>query len=84
MSELSLYVSDNVESVAYSQEMQDFSGKNATWELDEWVINHVKLFFQRAKVDEKIKKLVLQDKLVFFLHLLGLDTAGHTIKPHSL
>lgn len=84
MSELSLYFSDNVESVAYSQEMQDFSGKNAAWELDEWVINHVKLFFQRAKQDQKLKELVHQDKLVFFLHLLGLDTAGHTIKPHSL
>ncbi|KAH8402153.1 hypothetical protein KR009_010162, partial [Drosophila setifemur] len=56
----------------------DFSPGYETYELDEWVFRRVKLLLQR-------KGLVLKraQSAIFFLHLLGLDTAGHVHKPGS-
>jgi len=40
-------------------------------------------FLSSAKVNSSIKKVISRDKLIFFLHLLGLDTNGHAYKPYS-
>ncbi|XP_004522544.1 GPI ethanolamine phosphate transferase 1 [Ceratitis capitata] len=60
---------------AYDHEL-DFSGRDKTYELDEWVFRRVRQLLTRKRAD-----LVEQDKIIFFLHLLGLDTAGHVHKP---
>ena len=70
--------------MSYSADDEDFSGKDLSWKLDEWVFEHVKEFFKKATLDQNLSSLLHKDKIVFFLHLLGLDTAGHTIKPQSL
>lgn len=70
--------------MSYSQDDEDFSGKESSWKLDKWVFDHVKQFFGEALKNPEQNDLLHQDKLVFFLHLLGLDTAGHTVKPHSM
>lgn len=70
--------------MSYSPDDEDFSGKDSSWKLDTWVFDHVKKFFNKAMVDQNLNNLLHQDKIVLFLHLLGLDTAGHTIKPHSV
>ncbi|XP_055690262.1 GPI ethanolamine phosphate transferase 1 [Lutzomyia longipalpis] len=65
---------------SYTNEDVDFSGRNrSTIWLDEWVFSRVKEFLLR-NVTEELKK---SDRVVFFLHLLGLDTAGHVHKPNS-
>jgi len=40
-------------------------------------------FLSSAKVNNSINEMISKDKLVFFLHLLGLDTNGHAYKPYS-
>ncbi|XP_013103953.2 GPI ethanolamine phosphate transferase 1 [Stomoxys calcitrans] len=62
---------------SYSHEL-DFSGKEKTYELDQWVFQRVKKLLAR-----KSQELQHEQKVIFFLHLLGLDTAGHVHKPGS-
>nr|CAD7406839.1 unnamed protein product [Timema poppensis] len=74
---------DHVLTEMYGPEVEDFSGQNKTSVLDTWVFDRVELFLHSAKSDPVLSDKLQQDKLVFFLHLLGLDTAGHSHKPHS-
>uniref|UniRef100_A0A1A9W9X4 GPI ethanolamine phosphate transferase 1 n=1 Tax=Glossina brevipalpis TaxID=37001 RepID=A0A1A9W9X4_9MUSC len=62
---------------AYNNEL-DFWGNVKTYELDKWVFSRVTEFLKR-----KPKILPKLDKVYFFLHLLGLDTAGHIHKPQT-
>ncbi|XP_037902929.1 GPI ethanolamine phosphate transferase 1 [Hermetia illucens] len=56
----------------------DFSGKEKTYQLDMWV-------FSRARdyIVQNAARLKSESRIVFFFHLLGLDTAGHVHKPGS-
>lgn len=51
--------------------------------MDVWVFDHVKELFKNATMDPQLNSMLRQKKVVFFLHLLGLDTNGHGFKPHS-
>ena len=55
---------------AYDHDL-DFSGREKTFELDKWVFDRVAVLLKR-----KGKELSEKNQLIFFLHLLGLDTAG--------
>lgn len=70
----------NVRSYSYSPEEEDFSGKMSTSLLDVWVFDKLTKFFSDPHVD---KLNVRNHQVIFFLHLLGLDSAGHTHKPYS-
>ncbi|KAI7850090.1 Phosphatidylinositolglycan class N-domain-containing protein [Circinella umbellata] len=72
---------DSVETFMYPPEYEDFSGEAS--HLDTWVFDHVKELFENAKKDENLDNKLRQNKIVFFLHLLGLDTNGHAFRPHS-
>lgn len=74
-------VPGRVDDATYGAEFEDFS-KDAT-ELDFWVFDRVKQLFKDAQTDPKLNAQLRQDKLVFFLHLLGLDTTGHAYRPYS-
>ncbi|KAK5708710.1 Glycosyl phosphatidyl inositol anchor synthesis [Elasticomyces elasticus] len=74
-------VSGRVTDDTYGAEFEDFS-KDAT-ELDYWVFDKVKQLFEDAKTDADLNARLRQDKVVFFLHLLGLDTTGHAYRPYS-
>jgi hypothetical protein len=39
--------------------------------------------FQNASSNDSLDSELRADKVVFFLHLLGLDTTGHSYRPHS-
>jgi phosphatidylinositol glycan class N len=56
--------------------------KDAT-QLDLWVLDKLLALFSRARSDLSIDRVMRQPKTVFFLHLLGLDTTGHSYRPHS-
>lgn len=70
-----------VEAHTYDSELEDFS-KDAL-HLDYWVFDHVKELFAEAATNRTLNKALREDKIVFFLHLLGLDTAGHSHRPYS-
>ncbi|KAG5439096.1 hypothetical protein PCANB_001394 [Pneumocystis canis] len=70
-----------VETFMYGKEMEDFS-KDSTI-LDTWVFDKVIELFKNSTSNITIKKALSQDKIIFFLHLLGLDTAGHSYRPYS-
>ena len=51
--------------------------------LDEWVFAEVDHMFERAQKNSTFESELREDKLVFFLHLIGLDTNGHSHRPTS-
>lgn len=74
-------VPGRVDAETYGEEAEDFT-TDAT-QLDIWVFDKVKAMFAAAKEDPELDARLRQDKLVFFLHLLGLDTTGHFYRPYS-
>lgn len=51
--------------------------------MDTWVFEKVKNLFGAASKNATLDHALRQDKNVFFLHLLGLDTTGHAYRPYS-
>ncbi|KAJ8585647.1 PigN-domain-containing protein [Rhizopogon salebrosus TDB-379] len=51
--------------------------------LDTWAFDQLRTLFQNASSDAVLNSQLHSDKVVFFLHLLGLDTTGHSYRPHS-
>lgn len=74
-------VTGRVDAFVYGSDLEDFS-KDST-RLDYWVFDRVKSFFAEAATNKTLARSLRQDKIVFFLHLLGLDTAGHSYRPYS-
>lgn len=70
-----IFRKSNVELDSYDAASEDFSGKTNTSLLDTWVFDRVQTFLTHDIKDE--------EKTVYFLHLLGLDTAGHIHKPNT-
>ncbi|KKA26401.1 hypothetical protein TD95_001408 [Thielaviopsis punctulata] len=74
-------VPGRVDADYYEPEFEDFAS-DAT-HLDLWVFDHVKDLFKAAETNHTLDRALRQDKVVFFLHLLGLDTTGHSYRPYS-
>ncbi|XP_045490334.1 GPI ethanolamine phosphate transferase 1 isoform X1 [Pieris rapae] len=62
---------------------QAYSTDKNTTLLDKWVFLSVNNFFTNAKQNKLLMEQLHSNKIVFFLHLLGTDTAGHTHKPKT-
>ena len=73
---------DNVNIHTYQGELEDFSRKDSSY-LDTWVFDKIQTFFDKAIEDNELQIKLRQHGNVFFLHLLGCDTNGHTNKPES-
>jgi len=74
-------VPGRVDADCYAEEAEDFT-KDAT-HLDTWVFDKAKVLFAAAGKNATLDHDLRQDKNVFFLHLLGLDTTGHAYRPYS-
>ncbi len=72
-----------VEADMYEPSLETFFSNSDISRLDSWVFDKVDRFFARANEDADLKRDLRGDKIVLFLHLLGLDTNGHTNKPNS-
>lgn len=70
-----------VDAFTYAAEDEDFS-QDAV-HLDIWVFDRVKALFAEAAKNATLDATLREDKVVFFLHLLGLDTNGHGYRPYS-
>ncbi|XP_048376731.2 GPI ethanolamine phosphate transferase 1 isoform X3 [Stegostoma tigrinum] len=73
---------DHIYMHMYPAEKEDFAAQDPS-KLDTWVFNEVKEFFEFAKNNELLSKKMRQNQIVYFLHLLGLDTNGHAHRPTS-
>lgn len=74
--------SSHVFTNTYPGSSEDFASEDAS-KLDTWVFDSVKKFFNGAKSNKTLLQMLHQEGIVFFLHLLGIDTNGHGNKPHS-
>lgn len=74
-------VPGRVDAYTYAAEEEDFSQEAV--HLDIWVFDRVKALFAEASKNATLDAALRQDKVVFFLHLLGLDTNGHGFRPYS-
>jgi phosphatidylinositol glycan class N len=74
---------DHMTSDCYPAEYEDFGASSAV-HLDTWVFDKVDEFFnQIVPKNPELEKRLRKDKIVFFLHLLGIDTIGHARRPTS-
>uniref|UniRef100_A0A8C0XN35 GPI ethanolamine phosphate transferase 1 n=1 Tax=Castor canadensis TaxID=51338 RepID=A0A8C0XN35_CASCN len=73
---------DHVYTYSYDAKREDFGTHDAT-KLDTWVFDNVKDFFHAARKNQSLFSKVNEEKIVFFLHLLGIDTNGHAHRPSS-
>lgn len=78
---VALFPGPNVTSQSYSEDMIDFA-KDAL-ELDRWSFARLAELFDAAQKEDSLKAQLQSDKVVIFVHLLGLDTNGHAFRPHS-
>ncbi|KAJ1928749.1 Glycosyl phosphatidyl inositol anchor synthesis, partial [Linderina pennispora] len=73
---------DRVDTYMYPPEFEDFSGNGDR--LDRWVFDKTDEFFADASVvGSQLNAQMHEDQIVFFFHLLGIDTNGHGFKPYS-
>ncbi|CAI2192337.1 9713_t:CDS:2 [Funneliformis geosporum] len=72
---------DKVETFMYGHESENFA--EDAKELDVWVFDQLAQLLANSSSDLKLHHQLHEDKIVIFLHLLGLDTNGHAYGPHS-
>ncbi|KAM6102049.1 GPI ethanolamine phosphate transferase 1 isoform 1-T2 [Theristicus caerulescens] len=73
---------DHVYTFCYAAESEDFGAQDAA-KLDMWVFDHVKDFFNSSRSNQTLFSALNEEKVVLFLHLLGIDTNGHAHRPNS-
>ena len=66
----------------YSSADEDFAAENLA-SLDEWVFERVEDMLGEQKIIKVDEAKLRSEKVVFFLHLLGLDSNGHAHRPQS-
>ncbi|CAG9859115.1 unnamed protein product [Phyllotreta striolata] len=83
---LNIFDTNNSSSVhlhSYDSSVEDFA-KLDTGELDSWVFDRAETFLKQTVSEcKKDCEQYYASGNVYFLHLLGIDTAGHGYKPHS-
>ena len=72
-----------VDTFMYDAALEDFADSDPS-KLDTWVFERVEEMFEQSKSKPDLASQLQQDGIVFFLHLLGIDTNGHAHRPTSI
>lgn len=72
---------DRVRAFSYDEEAEDFTADAV--HLDLWVLDQLKQLLRNASSDPVLYAHLHEPGVVFFEHLLGLDTTGHSYRPHG-
>ncbi|GAA5965459.1 hypothetical protein JCM21900_006306 [Sporobolomyces salmonicolor] len=70
-----------VDAWSYDEEAEDFSADAV--HLDLWVLDQLEALLKNASTSPALRQTLDRAGTVFFLHLLGLDTTGHSYRPHG-
>ncbi|BGP29066.1 Glycosyl phosphatidyl inositol anchor synthesis [Rhodotorula toruloides] len=73
--------SDRVATFSYNEDAEDFTSDAV--HLDLWVLDQLASLLQNATSNPELKAKLDAPGVVFFEHLLGLDTTGHSYRPHG-
>ncbi|KWU43661.1 PigN-domain-containing protein [Rhodotorula sp. JG-1b] len=72
---------DRVQAFSYNEEAEDFTTDAV--HLDLWVLDQLRQLLRNASSDPVLYAKLHEPGVVFFEHLLGLDTTGHSYRPHG-
>lgn len=68
----------------YSSDFEEvFGKKESAIQQSIWAFEKFTDFLKEVRSNKTLVEKLGQDKIIFFIHLLGIDTAGHSHKPHS-
>ncbi|XP_016079010.1 PREDICTED: GPI ethanolamine phosphate transferase 1 isoform X2 [Miniopterus natalensis] len=73
---------NHVFTYSYDADDEDFGAQDVT-KLDTWVFDNIKEFLRAARNNQSLFSKLNDEKIVLFLHLLGIDTNGHAHRSTS-
>ncbi|WAR03939.1 PIGN-like protein [Mya arenaria] len=73
---------DRMFSDKYPGHMKYLAGINAK-DMDTWVFDEFQKLFLEAKEDTTLQSKLSNERILFFLHLGGLDHSGYIVRPSS-
>ena len=72
---VNIFAGEHIETYAFPDEINDFAQDPAI--VDAWVSDNMTQFFASAPHDAALMTQLASERVVFFLHYLGMDSAGH-------